>query len=45
MAFSVTYSFRIIFSFEKDDEVVFYEIGDHDIYDCNTQAKMSSPPK
>ena len=32
MAFSVNYSFRIIFSFEKD-EVVFYEIGDHDIYD------------
>ena len=32
MAFSVNYSFRIIFSFEED-EVVFYEIGDHDIYD------------
>ena len=32
-SFSVTYSYRVMFSFEKGEEVVFYEIGDHDIYD------------
>jgi mRNA-degrading endonuclease YafQ of YafQ-DinJ toxin-antitoxin module len=32
-AFWVDYKIRIIFSFEGDDIVKFYEIGDHNIYD------------
>ena len=31
-SFSVTYSHRIVFSFETKDEVVFLAIGTHDIY-------------
>jgi mRNA-degrading endonuclease YafQ of YafQ-DinJ toxin-antitoxin module len=31
-SFSVTYSFRIVFEFINDDEVIFYDIGDHKIY-------------
>lgn len=33
MAFSVDYSYRIIFKFQEDNFVVFYEIGDHSIYE------------
>lgn len=32
-AFSVNYSYRIIFDFEGNKKVHFYEIGEHDIYD------------
>jgi len=31
-SFSVTYSHRIVFMYEKKDEVVFLGIGDHDVY-------------
>ena len=31
-SFSVTYSHRIVFSYESKNEVVFLTIGDHDIY-------------
>ncbi len=31
-SFSVTYSHRIVFTFESKNEVVFLAIGDHDIY-------------
>jgi mRNA-degrading endonuclease YafQ of YafQ-DinJ toxin-antitoxin module len=31
-SFSVTYSHRIVFSFESKNEAVFISIGDHDIY-------------
>lgn len=31
-AFSVTYSYRIIFKFENEKIVHLYYIGDHDIY-------------
>lgn len=31
-SFSVTYSHRIVFSFETKTEVVFLTIGDHDVY-------------
>lgn len=31
-SFSITYSHRIIFKFLQNNEVVFYDIGDHDIY-------------
>ena len=31
-SFSVTYSHRIIFSYESKNEVVFLAIGDHDVY-------------
>jgi mRNA-degrading endonuclease YafQ of YafQ-DinJ toxin-antitoxin module len=31
-SFSVTYSHRIVFSFESKKAVVFLAIGDHDIY-------------
>jgi mRNA-degrading endonuclease YafQ of YafQ-DinJ toxin-antitoxin module len=31
-SFSVNYSFRIVFEFIKKDEVIFYDIGDHRIY-------------
>lgn len=31
-SFSVTYSHRIVFSYESKTEVVFLAIGDHDIY-------------
>jgi len=31
-SFSVNYSFRIVFEFVKKDEVIFYDIGDHQIY-------------
>ena len=31
-SFSVTYSHRIVFSFESKKEVVFLAIGDHDVY-------------
>ena len=33
MAFSVDYSYRIIFEFGATDTVIFYEIGTHDIYE------------
>ena len=33
MSFSVDYSYRIIFEFVKEDLVIFYEIGTHDIYE------------
>lgn len=33
MSFSVDYSYRIIFEFIAPDLVIFYEIGDHSIYD------------
>lgn len=32
-SFSVNYSYRIIFRFVNSKRVLFYEIGDHDIYD------------
>jgi len=32
-AFSVNYSYRVIFEFAADGVVEFYEIGDHDIYE------------
>ena len=31
-SFSVTYSHRIVFSFESKKEVVFISIGDHKVY-------------
>lgn len=31
-SFSVTYSHRIVFSFETKQRVVFIAIGDHDVY-------------
>ena len=31
-SFSVTYSHRIVFSYESKDEVVFLAVGDHDVY-------------
>lgn len=31
-SFSVTYSHRIVFSYESKEEVVFIAIGDHDVY-------------
>lgn len=31
-SFSVTYSHRIVFSFESKKEVVFISIGDHEVY-------------
>lgn len=31
-SFSVTYSDRILFKFLKDDEVYFYNVGNHLIY-------------
>lgn len=31
-SFSVTYSNRILFKFLKNDEIMFYDIGDHKIY-------------
>ena len=31
-SFSVTYSYRIVFEFIKKDQVIFYDIGDHKIY-------------
>lgn len=31
-SFSVTYSHRIVFSYESKDEVVFLAIGDHSVY-------------
>ena len=31
-SFSVTYSHRIVFSYESKKEVVFLAIGDHDVY-------------
>ena len=32
-AFSITYSYRIIFDFADEQTIRFYAIGDHDIYD------------
>lgn len=31
-SFSITYSDRILFEFVADDEVLFYDIGGHEIY-------------
>jgi mRNA-degrading endonuclease YafQ of YafQ-DinJ toxin-antitoxin module len=31
-SFSVTYSHRIVFSYESKTEVMFLAIGDHDVY-------------
>ena len=31
-SFSVDYSHRIVFEFASKSEVVFYDIGDHDVY-------------
>ena len=31
-SFSVTYSFRIVFEFIGKDKIIFYDIGDHRIY-------------
>jgi mRNA-degrading endonuclease YafQ of YafQ-DinJ toxin-antitoxin module len=31
-SFSVTYSHRIVFSYESKEEVVFIAIGDHNVY-------------
>jgi len=31
-SFSLTYSQRVLFKFYKNDEVIFYDIGDHRIY-------------
>jgi mRNA-degrading endonuclease YafQ of YafQ-DinJ toxin-antitoxin module len=31
-SFSVTYSHRIVFSFESKSDVLFFAIGDHDVY-------------
>lgn len=31
-SFSVTYSHRIVFAYETNNDVVFISIGDHDIY-------------
>lgn len=32
-AFSVTYSYRVIFDFADEKTIRFYAIGNHDIYD------------
>ncbi len=32
-AFSLTYSHRVLFEFTKKDEVLFYDVGDHRIYE------------
>jgi mRNA-degrading endonuclease YafQ of YafQ-DinJ toxin-antitoxin module len=32
-AFSISYSYRIIFDFADPDTVRFYMVGDHDIYE------------
>lgn len=32
-AFSINHSYRIIFDFQDEKTVRFYQIGDHDIYD------------
>lgn len=31
-SFSVNYSYRIIFVFEKENEVIFVDVGNHSIY-------------
>ena len=31
-SFSITYSQRILFEFIKENEVIFYEVGGHEIY-------------
>jgi len=31
-SFSVNYKFRIVFKYERKGQVVFLDIGDHDIY-------------
>ena len=31
-SFSLTYSQRVLFNFFQNDEVIFYDIGDHQIY-------------
>lgn len=31
-AYSVNYNYRVIFRFLKGDEVIYYDIGTHDIY-------------
>lgn len=31
-SFSITYSYRIIFKIDTNDEVIFLDIGDHSIY-------------
>jgi len=31
-SYSVTYKWRVLFRFVKKDEVIFYDIGTHDIY-------------
>lgn len=31
-SFSITYSYRILFKFTAKSEVIFYDIGSHDIY-------------
>ncbi len=31
-SFSVSYTYRIVFEFVKKDEAIFYDIGDHRIY-------------
>jgi addiction module RelE/StbE family toxin len=33
MSFSVDHAYRIIFTFDKDEMVRFYRIGDHSIYE------------
>ncbi len=31
-SFSLTYSQRVLFSYYQDNEVIFYDVGDHRIY-------------
>lgn len=31
-SFSLTYSQRVLFNYDKDNEIMFYDIGDHRIY-------------
>ena len=31
-SFSISYSYRIIFTFEKDGVAVFHDVGDHRVY-------------
>jgi len=31
-SFSVNYSFRIVFKYDEDDNAIFLDIGDHDLY-------------
>ncbi|MBU3969065.1 type II toxin-antitoxin system mRNA interferase toxin, RelE/StbE family [Patescibacteria group bacterium] len=31
-SFSINHKYRIIFDFENDNKVVFYDVGKHDIY-------------